>query len=407
MAEQLRIAAVVSYFPTSSEPHSGMPIFNLMKALSRMAELKVHVVRSHYPSLRFLHPRNSLHRSYDPNYQVAGVDVRYIGYPALPVVTRPLNGRSCASRLLPHIRASRPDVLLSYIVYPEGNAAVRVGGKLGIPVVVGAVGSDLYRIPDRWIGGLVRDTLRRASFVVTKSRQLREQAIRLGAPADKVQAILNGCDSSLFRYGSREEARRELSVDPAARLAVFTGRLVEVKGLPGLLEAVARVRRDGPPLELALIGDGPLAPALRQLSRRLGIEAGVRLLGARSPAEVARWLAAADVFCLPSYSEGCPNVVLEALSCGRPVVASEVGGIPEIVGGHCGILVPPGDSGALAAALKEALARAWDEEKIAGSYRRDWSVMARETLEICRRVAGRGETAVAGRAMGKVDPVCH
>jgi len=146
--DNLRIAAVVSYFPTSAEPHSGMPIFNQMKALARIADLTVCVVRSQYPSIGFLRPRNFLHRRYDPRYTVDGIDVRYIGYPALPVVSRCLNGRVCAGRLLPHIRGLRPEVILSYIVYPEGSAAVRVGRKLGIPVVVGAVGSDLRRIPD-------------------------------------------------------------------------------------------------------------------------------------------------------------------------------------------------------------------------------------------------------------------
>ena len=125
-----------------------MPIFNQMKAMAKMTDLTVYVVRPQYPNVRFLHPRSFLHRKYDPEYKVAGINVRYLGYPAIPVLSRVMNGRTCASRLLPHIRAARPDVLLSYIVYPEGNAAVRVGKALDIPIVVGAVGSDLRRIPD-------------------------------------------------------------------------------------------------------------------------------------------------------------------------------------------------------------------------------------------------------------------
>lgn len=389
MSEELRVAAVVSYFPTDAEPHSGMPIFNQMKAMARMTDLTVYVVRPQYPNARFLHPRSFLHRKYDPEYKVAGINVRYIGYPAIPFVSRVLNGRTCASRLLPHIRAARPDVLLSYIVYPEGNAAVRVGKALNIPIVVGAVGSDLRRIPDPWTRSLVKSTLRKADSVVTKSRELRTQAIRLGASQDKVFAILNGCDANLFCHADRDTARAELGVNPKSKLVVFTGRLVEVKGLRELVEAVAIARDAGESLEVALLGDGPLRPQLAALCQQRNVEDKFHFRGACSPVEVARWLAACNVFCLPSYSEGCPNVVLEALSCGRPVVASDVGGIPEIVDSTCGILVPPANPKALATGLLEAFSRTWNETQIARSYGRDWSDMAHETLEVCALAARR------------------
>lgn len=386
----LRVAAVVSYFPTSAEPHTGMPIFNQMKAMAGICDLTVLVVRPDYPSIGFLRPRSFLNRSYDPQYSLDGIRVHYIGYPALPLVTRGLNGRSCAKRLLPVMETVAPDVILSYIVYPEGNAAVRCGARLGVPVVVGAVGTDLRRIPDAWTRSQVKYTLHRATHIVTKSRELRQQAIGLGAPAAKVTAILNGCDGHVFRRASRADARAGLSISPGTKLAVFTGRLVSVKNLPGLLDAVARVRTSGVPLELAMIGDGPLAGELRDRARSLQIEPSVRFLGPQSPGDVARWLAACDVFCLSSFSEGCPNVILEALSCGRPVVATRVGGIPELVDDRCGILVPPDDPAAFAAALIDAVQRTWDEDMISLVYRRDWATMARESLSVCAAAARQG-----------------
>jgi glycosyltransferase involved in cell wall biosynthesis len=95
---------------------------------------------------------------------------------------------------------------------------------------------------------------------------------------------------------------------------------------------------------------------------------------------------AADVFCLPSYSEGCPNVVVEALACGRPVVATKVGGIPELVNETCGMLIPPRNAGELAKALDRALSKPWDSEEIARTFTRSWETVAAETLAVCRKV---------------------
>lgn len=125
---------------------------------------------------------------------------------------------------------------------------------------------------------------------------------------------------------------------------------------------------------------------LRHLTSQPDLKDHVEFVGNQNPDEVARWLAASNVFCLPSYSEGCPNVVIEALACGRPVVASDVGGIPELMDSRCGILVPPRDARQLADALAQALDRPWNEDEIAGSSRRTWQDMARETLDVCRSV---------------------
>lgn len=380
---KLRITAVVSYFPTSAQPHKGMPTFNQMRALTELADLTVCVLHPQYPNVRLFHPKTFLHRHVDPEYRIDGMKVTYIAYPALPLISRGLNGWSAARRALPIIRKTNPEVILSYIVYPEGYAALRVARRLGVPVLVGAVGSDLRCIPDPWTELMVKRTLKNADFVVTKSRELRTHAIRLGSTADRTKAIVNGCDGSIFYLMNRAEARRSLGVAMDSKLVVFTGRLVAVKGICELIEAVARLSATRQDLELAIIGDGPLEAELRTRSTEAGIANKVRFLGAQSPQTVARWLAASNLFCLPSYSEGYPNVVLEALATGRPVVASNVGGVPEILDADCGIMVPPADAAALTAGIQQALGRQWDEEAIARLHARTWTDMAYETLDLC------------------------
>ena len=133
---------------------------------------------------------------------------------------------------------------------------------------------------------------------------------------------------------------------------LFVGRLDTTKGIVELLDAFASLATRRPNLRLAYVGDGPGGGHLRRKAKHLALEDRITLTGACSSQKVAQWLAAANVLALPSYNEGCPNVVIEALSCGRPVIATNVGGIPELVNEESGILVAPRDSRALAAPLK-------------------------------------------------------
>ena len=109
--------------------------------------------------------------------------------------------------------------------------------------------------------------------------------------------------------------------------------------------------------------------------------------------EVAVWMAAADLVTLPSYMEGCPNVILEALACGRPVVATNVGGIPEIMSDECGKLVPPRDSAQLANALASVLDRTWDASALSAHWGRSWKDVAAELLDIFAPLVSTRQTA--------------
>lgn len=155
-----------------------------------------------------------------------------------------------------------------------------------------------------------------------------------------------------------------------------------------LVDAVIRLRVSHPRLQLFCVGEGALQAELEARAIEAGLADRIRFLGRRGSVEVASWLAAANVFCLPSYAEGCPNSVIEALACGRPVVATSVGGIPELVDLESGILVAPKDSEALAEALGEALSRRWDEPAISQRCQRGWDQVAEETYQICMECLG-------------------
>ena len=231
--ERMRITVVTPYFPTSARSYGGHSAYQTLRVLKRWADIQVVCPLTLYP--RWLTPKN-----YDPpdlTYQPRDLKTTYFQYPAIPVVTRPINGLVCEEYLLPHVRDSRPDLILNYWLYPEGYSAVCVGRKLGVPVVVGAIGSDIRRISDAYIRHLIRKTLTEAAGVITVSEELRRRAIALGVRSDRVTAILNGCDKTVFRPADRDEARRLLGLDPSGKVILYAGNLLSTKGLTELMEA--------------------------------------------------------------------------------------------------------------------------------------------------------------------------
>jgi glycosyltransferase involved in cell wall biosynthesis len=154
------------------------------------------------------------------------------------------------------------------------------------------------------------------------------------------------------------------------------------KGLRELVEAAASLHPQRPNLHVYLVGEGPDRPSIAGAIHAIGAAAYIHALPACSFDDVAVWMAAADLVTLPSYMEGCPNVVLEALASGRPVVATKVGGIPEIMSNECGLLVPPRDPGALAQALAAVLDRSWDADTISAHGSRSWETVAAELLAV-------------------------
>jgi len=172
---------------------------------------------------------------------------------------------------------------------------------------------------------------------------------------------------------------------------VYVGRFVEAKGMRELVTAFTELARTDDRLRLALIGDGVMREELKALVQASGFADRVHLPGGQPPERVARWIGAADLLTLPSWSEGYPNVVVEALACGRPVVATDVGGTHEIVHADNGLLIPPRDAAVLARALRQALDASWDHAAIAAAMRRSWDEVAAETLAVCEPlIAARG-----------------
>ena len=379
----MRVAVITRYFPTSHEPWAGHSAYQTLRFLAQRCELKVFYPESQYPPL--LTPKSRAGRKVDFNHTVADVDVEYIPYLALPAVSRPLNGLSAARSILSSVRFWRPDIILNYIVYPDGEAARRVARALGIPFVITAIGTDLNVIPPL-CEGLTRRVLREADYTITVSGDLLKTARSLGTPVERSRDVLNGCDTGIFYPRDRVQARAALGVPADAEAIVYIGRLDLAKGLKELISAVTSLRASRPRLRCYIVGDGQARQPLVEMIGSNGAEEQITLMPSCPTDGVAAWMAAADLVTLPSYREGCPNVVIEALASGRPVVATDVGGIPELMDGASGKMVPARDAEALSAALDRVLGQPWDPRAISTRHSRSWSDVSNDVEAILRRM---------------------
>lgn len=375
----MRILVVTSQFPVAGEPTRGRPIQQTVAELGRLADVRVLSPVARYP--RWAMPRSYMFHAPDPAHRVPGCDVVYVTYPALPLLSRPFNGWLCGRALADQARLFKPDVILAYWLYPDASGALHVARKLGVPLVAGARGSDI-RVRDSISRHLTAPVVRQARRLLVVSADLGRLAVRdYGADPATVRVIANGCDAATFHRRDRAQARALHAVDADSELVLYVGRLVAEKGLHELVGAMNRLRGSHPRAELVMVGDGPLRGELESLAAVP--ENRLRLVGAQAPDMVAEWMAACNLLALPSYSEGHPNVLVEALACGRPVVSTPVGGVPEVVDETCAILVPPREVVALSAALAAVLESDWDEAALSQRFSRSWGEVARETLAAC------------------------
>jgi sugar transferase (PEP-CTERM/EpsH1 system associated) len=242
----------------------------------------------------------------------------------------------------------RPDIVHTHAwgTLLEGVVAARAAR---VPILVhGEHGTLETRDRNIWIQRLV---WRRVDRVLAVSDALADRmAATIDFPLSRITVIRNGVDLERFGRHSRDAARRALGVTPSAFVVGTVGRLVQVKDQRLLIGAAHTLAQRGVPLQVIIVGDGPLRSELLDQIDRLGVQPHVRLLGSRD--DVPELMAAFDVFALPSQSEGLSNTVLEAMASGLPVVATRVGGNPEVVQpGTTGLLVPPGDETELAGAI--------------------------------------------------------
>jgi teichuronic acid biosynthesis glycosyltransferase TuaC len=295
------------------------------------------------------------------------------------------------------------DLVHAHMLVPDGWAAASAGHAVGVPVVATAHGSaDVLQTPGRsaaWRRTVI-ESITELDQIIAVSHAVAHGVCDLARPRHGVRVIPNGADPTHFAAVDRAAARRSLGLPTDRPVALFVGHLTELKGIADVVDAVANGDPELRPL-LAIVGEGPMRPALEERVANLGLGDSVRFAGRVPHDDVGRWMGACDVLVLPSLSEGLPTVICEAMLVGRAVIATRVGGTPELVeDGATGILVAPGNVPALAEALRGLLGtpgRAEAMGELAAVRARDtltWAAVAQQIEAVYREVLVRQHTTM-------------
>jgi glycosyltransferase involved in cell wall biosynthesis len=397
----MKVLVFTSLFPNNVWPLHGVFIQERMTRVAALPGVSLRVVAPvpYFPPLKL--GARWLYSQVAREETIEGLPVTHPRYFMIPKIATGWHGPLMARALLPYVKSLREafhfDVIDAHYVYPDGFAAVEIGRALGVPVVVSARGSDinLFREIPSARPHLER-TLERASGLIAVSEALARAMLELGAPAGKVRVIPNGVDGRKFHPVPREVAR-ERTGSPAGRLVLAVGHLTQNKGFDRLLGAFRGLLNLGgyEDVHVAIVGEGVFRKELERLVGFYGLGGRVRLVGAIPHADLHLWYGASDLSCLFSRREGWPNVVLESIACGTPVLATPVGGVPEIIGSGPAGALAEGTNDALALALASALSRSWDRAAIARfAEKHTWERAADSVYRVLASVvAGAGGAA--------------
>ena len=393
----MNILVFTTLWPNREQPNFGAFIRHRTVALSQLAGVSLQVVAPvpYFPkALAARAPKDwQIKARIQEREMISGLAVEHPRYLVTPKVGMRFYGHwmaSGAEKIVRQLHQKMPfDLIDAHYIYPDGLAALELGRALNLPVVMTARGSDIHQFSQLpHIRPLLHEALSGATSVISVSGGLRQSMVELGIPAEKIAVIHNGIDRTVFHPRDRVAARRKLGLDPARRMMIAVCSLIPSKGLDRLIEAVALLVRQGADegLLFYVVGEGHARASLEAQIAAHGLSERIFLVGARLQAELPEWYAAADAFCFATHGEGCPNVVIEALACGLPVIATNIPGIDELITSPAyGRLVPP--DGSVASGFAEQMAAAfkttWDRDAIAAyGGARAWEDVAVEVKAV-------------------------
>jgi len=273
-----------------------------------------------------------------------------------------------------------PHIIHAHTITPDGYVSCILSKKYGIPFIITVHGSDanVYPFRDKWTMYQTKFAINRADRIICVSYALKNKVCSFSDVISSVRVVHNGSDIKRFVFNpeTRDTIQADLGLTPQDVVLVFIGNLLREKGLKEMMEAFSIISSRVRNLHCVIVGDGPFWSALVEIFKANDIGEKVHFVGRKPHHEVPNWLSAGDIFVLPSWREGHPTVVVEAMACSLPVIATSVGGIPETIeSSKNGILVKKGSVEELADAINWLVA---DPD-----IRRYIGINARKTIEQC------------------------
>ncbi len=391
----MNVLVYTNLFPNSILPNHGIFTLKRMGSFNQLKDCQIKVIAPvpYCPSLPFLGKWHPFPFSRIKKFEIIeGIEVYHPRYLLIPKISMLFHGLSMFLGSLSTIKKINKtynfDIIDSHFVYPDGFAALLLSKIMKKPLVVSALGSDIHEFTKfRLIKPMIQCTLRSATKVITVCDALKQDILRLEVDKEKIHVIPSGVDTKRFHPISKQESRRKLQLTDDGKIILSVGSLIPLKGFQTIIESLSWLSDLDKGLRFYIIGEGSFKSKLQQLVIKSGLRNRVFFVGQRPNSELPLWYNAADVFCLASFREGWPNVVMESLACGTPVVATRVFGIPEILTSpELGILVEP-NSESVASGLFKALNIIWEKEKIASFMKnRTWFRIASDIQTIFQQI---------------------
>ena len=384
----MRILTLSTLFPAANRPNFGIFVERQCSALSAVRDFSVTVINpigiAPWPLNLFTQQASLRELPFEEEW--GGLTVYRPRFTAIPKIGGRFNPAMIASAVLPlarRLHAENPfDLIDAEFFFPDGPAAMRLSKALGIPFTIKARGADIHHWGSQ--SGTAQQVLQAAdsaSGLLAVSSALKSDMVKLGMAADNITVHYTGLDQSRFVPRDRAEEKAKLGI--IGPLILCVGALIPRKGQALLIAALP----DIPDATLMLAGLGKSEADYRALANRLGIAERVRFMGNVAHDDLPALFAAADVMALVSASEGLANAWVEALACGTPIVASDVGGIHELVKTANAGRVVDRNPQAVAAAISELLANPPAPCTVAASVSAfSWDENARQLAAFFRRV---------------------
>lgn len=354
----MKVLLFSTLYPSAARPIHGIFVETRLCELIKTGQVQARVIAP-VPWFPFRAERFGEYARFaaTPRHEErSGVQVYHPRYLLLPKVGMNLAPYAMALGALRTVRRLQregfdPDLIDAHYYYPDGVAAGLLARWLGKPLVVTARGTDLNLIPQYpFARKLILQAAAQARASIGVCQALMDTLGDLGADRSKLHTLRNGVDLERFVPEDRTQARQRLGLPLDGRYLLSVGHLIERKGHHVAIEALPRL----PGVTLLIAGGGPQEGALKALATKLNVAERVRWVGVVPQADLKWWYSAADALALCSSREGWANVLLEAMACGTPVLATNIWGTPEVVSTPAaGVLMARRDAAGLAAAWEQ------------------------------------------------------